>query len=80
MREEKLMRKELLALLEGGNAHFTFQEVLAELPLECINQNPPNTPYTFWHFVEHLRIAQWDILEFIIVNDAHLSLRAIGGG
>lgn len=72
MKGETAMRKELLALLEGGNAHFDFEEVLAELPLEYINAKPPNTPYSFWHFVEHLRIAQWDILEFIR-NPAHQS-------
>lgn len=65
MKYEKLMRKELIDLLEGGNAHFGFEEVLADLPLEYVNKKPPNTPYSLWHFVEHLRIAQWDILEFI---------------
>lgn len=72
MKDGKSMRKELLQLLEGGNAHFTFEEVIADLPFECINLKPPNTPYTFWHFVEHLRIAQWDILEFVR-NPAHVS-------
>ncbi|GFO63874.1 DinB family protein [Geomonas paludis] len=65
MTGEATMRKELLALLEGGNAHFDFKEVLADLPPESINAKAANTPYSLWHFVEHLRIAQWDILEFI---------------
>lgn len=72
MKDEKTMRRELLGLLQGGNAHFTFEEVLAGLPLECINKKPPNTPYSLWHFVEHIRIAQWDILEFI-TNPRHVS-------
>ena len=72
MKNENPMRKELLDLLEGGNAHFGFQEVLADLPPEHINSKPPNTPYSLWHFVEHLRIAQWDILEFIR-NPEHAS-------
>jgi hypothetical protein len=72
MKREDTMRKELLALLDGGNAHFTFEEVLADLPLDYINAKPPDTPYSLWHFVEHLRIAQWDILEFIR-NPAHRS-------
>lgn len=72
MTGESAMRKELLALLQGGNAHFDFEEVLAQLPIYQINAKPPNTPYSFWHFVEHLRIAQWDILEFIR-NPAHQS-------
>jgi hypothetical protein len=65
-------RAELLALLEGGNAHMTFEEAVADFPPEFINRNAPHTPYSFWHFVEHLRIAQWDILEFIR-NPAHIS-------
>lgn len=65
MKSEKVMRTELLALLKGQNAHMSFDEVLADFPVEYINRRPPNTPYTFWHFVEHLRIAQWDILEFV---------------
>jgi hypothetical protein len=72
MKTEEVLREELLALLEGGNAHMSFDEVLADFPLEFINRRPPNTPYAFWHFVEHLRIAQWDILEFIR-DPAHVS-------
>ena len=65
MKSNEAVRKELLALLEGGNAHMSFNEVLADFPMEFINSKPPNTPYSFWHFLEHLRIAQWDILEFV---------------
>ena len=43
----------------------SFDEVLADFPLELINSKPPHTPYSFWHFMEHIRISQWDILEFI---------------
>ncbi|MBJ6801908.1 DinB family protein [Geomonas propionica] len=72
MAADAAMRKELLALLQGGNAHFDFEEVLTDLPPESINAKAPNTHYSLWHFVEHLRIAQWDILEFIR-NPAHRS-------
>ena len=34
-----------------------------------INDRPPNVPYTPWHLVEHLRITQWDILEFTLNPD-----------
>ncbi len=46
----------MLTWLRGCNCDF---------PLEHINSKAPHTPYSFWHFVEHIRIAQWDILEFI---------------
>ncbi len=65
MNANETLRRELLALLEGGNAHMGFEEVVADFPPEHINSKPPHTPYSFWHFVEHIRIAQWDILEFI---------------
>lgn len=72
MKTNETLRSELLALLEGGNAHMGFAEVVADFPLEHINSKPPHTPYSFWHFVEHIRIAQWDILEFIR-NPHHVS-------
>lgn len=72
MKNEQLLRKELLALLDGGNAHMSFDDVLAGLPLEHINSKAPHTPYSFWHFVEHIRITQWDIIEFIR-NPHHVS-------
>ena len=72
MTADKVVRKELLALLEGGNAHMGFEDVIADFPLEHINSKGPHTPYSFWHFVEHMRIAQWDILEFIR-NPNHVS-------
>lgn len=74
MRSDDVVRKELLALLEGGNAHMTLKEVVADFPFEHINTKPPGSPYSFWHFVEHIRLAQWDILEFIR-NASHVSAK-----
>lgn len=59
------MREQLLNLLRGKGAHMTFDEAVADMPIDAINARPPNVPYTFWHLVEHIRIAQWDILEFV---------------
>ena len=64
-REERT-RRELLQLLNGRNAHMTFANATAKFPPDHINSRPPNVPYTFWHLVEHLRLAQADILEFIV--------------
>jgi len=63
---------ELTALLAGGNAHATFEQAIAGLPAPLRNQAVPEVPYTIWHLVEHLRIAQWDIVEFCL-NPAHES-------
>lgn len=57
---------ELTQLLTGGNAHATFEHAIAELPAPLRNQAVPDVPYTIWHLVEHLRIAQADILEFCL--------------
>ena len=65
MGTDKELRKQLLALLRGGNAHMGFDEAVAKFPFKYINKKPPNVPYTFWHLLEHMRIAQKDILEFI---------------
>ena len=41
-----------------------FDDAVANFPAEFMNINPPNVPYTPWHLLEHLRITQWDILEY----------------
>lgn len=72
MSNDQVMREQLLALLRGGNAHLTFNQAVADFPMESINRQPPNVPYSPWHLLEHLRITQWDILEFVR-NPDHLS-------
>lgn len=69
---DTITRTQLLALLQGGNAHMPFEDAVADFPLERINEMPPGVPYSLWHLLEHLRIAQWDILEFTR-NPAHVS-------
>ena len=65
MPSDQVVREQLLALLLGGNAHMTFEQAIADFPAEYYNTNPPHVTYTPWHILEHLRIAQWDILQFI---------------
>jgi hypothetical protein len=72
MESDAVLREQLLALLRGGNAHMGFDEAIAEFPLSAINTKPPSVPYSPWHLLEHMRIAQWDILEFIR-NPSHES-------
>jgi hypothetical protein len=72
MNEDRIIRKELSALLEGGNAHMTFDEAVADFPMEEINRQVPTGGYTIWHLLEHMRIAQWDILRFV-VDPGHVS-------
>ncbi len=65
MSSEDVTREQLLELLEGGHAHMPFEQAVAEFPPEAMNRRPPQVPYTPWQLLEHMRIAQWDILAFI---------------
>jgi len=59
-----LLRRNLLDLLDGGNAHATFDQAIQDLPSRFQGEKPVNFPHSPWMLLEHLRIAQWDILEF----------------
>jgi hypothetical protein len=65
MNADEALRKQLLALLEGHQAHMTFEDATANFPPELMNVKPPNVEYTPYHLVEHLRLTQWDILDYI---------------
>jgi hypothetical protein len=61
---DQSLRDHLLSLLRGGNAHINFDDFIADFPVEDCRQKIEGLPYTPWQVLEHLRIAQWDILEF----------------
>jgi hypothetical protein len=64
MAESDALRQHLLDLLRGRNAHADFDTVLADFPSRLRGVKPPGAPHTGWQLLEHMRIAQWDILEF----------------
>lgn len=57
--------------LVHGPSYMTFDDVVADFPMKHINIRPPNVTYTPWHLLEHMRIAQRDILEYIQDEDYH---------
>jgi len=61
---EAALRQQLLDLLKGGNAHATIKDALEDFPAEIRGQRPKGAPHSPWELIEHMRIAQWDILEF----------------
>lgn len=65
MPDDKLIRDQIVQLLEGGNAHLKIMDVLNDYPTEIINKRLPNIGYSAWELFEHMRIAQYDILDFI---------------
>ena len=64
MDEHKNLRANLAELLEGKFAHIDVKSALKKFPLEKMNATVENFPHTAWHLLEHIRIAQRDILEF----------------
>ena len=61
---DKSLRDHLLSLLRGGNAHIKFEDFVADFPAQLCGKKVESLPYTAWQVLEHMRIAQWDILEF----------------
>ncbi|MCB8982530.1 MAG: DinB family protein [Ardenticatenaceae bacterium] len=59
------LREQLVNLLVKRQAHMTFEDAVANFPEAWINGRAPAVPYTFWHLLEHLRISQYDILDYI---------------
>ncbi len=64
--------KELVDLLAKGNAHASLDDALKDIPFTLLGEKPGNLPYSIWQLAEHIRIAQWDILEFSR-NPKHIS-------
>ncbi len=66
------MREHLLYLLKGGGAHVPFDRAVAGLPVELRGKRPRGAAHSPWEILEHLRLAQWDILEYSR-NPQHVS-------
>jgi hypothetical protein len=62
----KELVNELTKLLLGGNAHADLKKALKGLPAELRGAKPDKLPYSIWQLVEHIRIAQWDMLNFCL--------------
>ncbi|MGA7157012.1 MAG: DinB family protein [Acidobacteriaceae bacterium] len=59
-----VLRKELKALLDGGQAHAKFDDAVKDFPAKLRGVAPEGLPYSAWQILEHIRIAQRDILDF----------------
>jgi DinB superfamily len=62
----------MLDLLSGGGAHAKFEEVVSGIPPTLRGTKPAGFPHSAWMLLEHMRMAQWDILEFSR-NPKHVS-------
>jgi hypothetical protein len=64
MMESDEIRTHLSKLLTGRQAHVSWEDVILDFPAELRGVKPKGAPHTPWQLLEHMRIAQWDILEF----------------
>ncbi len=64
MANDALLREHLINLLTKGQAHVTFEDAVKNLPVELRGKRPKAAQHSAWEILEHLRIAQSDILEF----------------
>jgi hypothetical protein len=62
--DNSALREHLLELLHGGNAHTNFDDAVDGFPPELVGLRPEGAPHSAWELVEHIRIAQEDILRF----------------
>ena len=64
MGNDKPVREHVLKLLEGGHAHVTFEAAVKGIPAALRGKRPKGAEHSPWELLEHMRIAQHDILEF----------------
>ena len=61
---DQQLREHLLFLLKGGGAHISFDDEIGHWTVPLAGTKVANFPHTAWMLLEHMRLAQWDILEF----------------
>lgn len=59
------IRAQLISTLESGHNHMSLAEATRAFPAAAINARLPRVPYTFWHLVEHIRLTQKDMLDYM---------------
>ena len=64
MNNDQSLRKHLIELLDGAQAHATFDNVMDDFPAKQRGEIPKGLPHSAWMLLEHMRIAQSDILDF----------------
>ncbi len=64
MKNDEALRKHLLELLDGAQAHAPFDKVVSGIPAKLRGEIPKGLPHSAWLLLQHMRLAQWDILEF----------------
>ena len=63
-KNDAALREHVVNLLTGGHAHATFEQAVKGLPAELRGKVAKGAEHSPWQLLEHLRLAQWDILDF----------------
>ena len=63
-KDESTLRKQLATALGGRESHIDFDSAVKDFPRHLRGAKPPGAPHSAWQLLEHMRIAQHDILEF----------------
>lgn len=66
MDHDALLRQHLIKLLTGSEAHANFEAAVENFPVRARGKVPPGAEHSAWQLLEHLRLAQWDILDFSV--------------
>jgi len=66
--KKDMVRAEVRNLVHGPS-YMTFEDAVADFPMKHVNTRPPNIAYSPWHLLEHMRLAQRDILDYIRDKD-----------
>jgi len=69
MSNETALREEVVRLLTSKGAHADFESAVKDLPADLRGERPEGAEHSPWEILEHLRIAQWDILDFSVNPD-----------
>jgi hypothetical protein len=72
MNQDQTLRTQLVNMLLKRQAHMLFEDAIVDFPHDHINTRPAQVGYSFWHLLEHIRICQYDILDYII-NPAYVA-------
>jgi len=72
MSNDAAVRDHLIWLLEGGHAHTKFDDAVKGFPLARAGERPKGGPHSAWELLEHMRMAQNDMLRFSLSAD-HVS-------
>jgi hypothetical protein len=70
MSQDASLRQQLVKLLTGSEAHANFDAAIKDLPAHLRGERPKGGDHSPWELLEHLRIAQWDILAGNHLSDA----------